>query len=128
MTVVTIKENDYFTAVTTGSWCLLAALTIGGACFGSLRFAGGVLAGGLIAIGNYYWLLSIMQRVLYRQQENPERFAILRYLLRLTVIGALIYLLIVKLDIDIRGLLLGLSILVMTITALALYMLNTKGE
>lgn len=128
MTVETIKEPDHSAIVATGSWCLLAALTLGGACFGSLSFAGGVLAGGLIAIGNYYWLLSIMQRVLYRQQENPERFAIVRYLLRLTVIGALIYLLIVKLDVDIRGLLLGLSTLVLTITALALYSLNTKGE
>lgn len=128
MTVETIKEPDHNAIVATGSWCLLAALTLGGACFGSLRFAGGVLAGGLIAIGNYYWLLSIMQRVLYRQQENPERFAIVRYLLRLTVIGALICLLIVKLDVDIRGLLLGLSTLVLTITALALYSLNTKGE
>ena len=128
MTVVTIKEPDHCTIVATGSWCLLAALTAGGACLGSLRFAGGVLAGGLIAIGNYYWLMSIMHRVLYRQPESPERFAILRYLLRLTVIGVLIYLLIVKLGVDILGLLLGLSILVMTITALALYTLNTKGE
>jgi hypothetical protein len=128
MTVAMTKEPDLSTAVTTGSWVLLAALAIGGACFGSLRFAGGVLAGGLIAIGNYYWLLSTMQRVLYGQQEKPERFAIVRYLLRLSVAGALIYLLIVKLGIDIRGLLLGLSILVLTITALAIYTLNTKGE
>jgi hypothetical protein len=128
MTLVTTKEPDLFTAVTSGSWVLLAALTIGGACFASLQFASGVLAGGLIAIGNYYWLRSIMLRVLYGQQGNPGRFAILRYLLRLTVIGALIYLLIVKLGVDIRGLLLGLSILVLTITALALYTLNTKGE
>ncbi len=128
MTVATTKEPDLFTSVTTVSWVLLAALAIVGACFGSLRFAGGILAGGLIAIGNYYWLLSIMQRVLYRQQENPGRFAILRYLLRLTVIGALIYLLIVKLGVDVRGLLLGLSILILTITALAIYTLNTKGE
>jgi hypothetical protein len=128
MTVAMTKEPDLSTSVTTGSWVLLAALVIGGACFGSLRFAGGVLAGGLIAIGNYYWLLNIMQRVLYGQQDKPERFAIVRYLLRLSVAGALIYLLIVKLGIDIRGLLLGLSILVLTITALALYTLNTKGE
>jgi len=52
----------------------------------------------------------------------------LRYLLRFAILAFVIYLLVVHAGIEVLGLTLGLSLLVIVITALAIYMFVTKGD
>jgi hypothetical protein len=59
--------------------------------------------------------------------RQASRFAQVRYILRLAVLGIIIWLLIRFASIDIIGLLIGLSITVLNIIALALYRVARKG-
>ena len=128
MKTVRITDDNIFTVLTAGSWVLLTLLTIGGLIFGSPGFAAGVLAGGLLAIANFYWLLSILKRVLLLPAGKAGRFAQVRYVVRLALMALVIWLLIVRVGIDVIGLLVGLSVLVINIIALSIYRLTLKGD
>lgn len=127
MNRVRINEDNIFTLLSVGSWILLALLTLGGAVFGSLRFAASVLTGGVLAIANFYWLASVVKRLLLLPAGQAGRFALLRYVLRLAVMAVAIWVLIVHFGIHLVGLIVGLSVLVLNIVALAVYKLTLKG-
>jgi len=128
MTTVKIHENNIFTVLTVGSLALLAVGAAGGLVFGSTRFAGSILAGGLLALANFFWLRSILLRSLQLQVREAPRFAVLRYIVRLTLLALAIYALIIYARVDILGLLLGLSVLVVNIIALSFYMISRQGD
>lgn len=122
------SDNHILSIVYRISWLILAVMTIGSLIFASGEFAISVALGGLIALGNNFWLRSILERMLIQQPSNPKTYAIVRYILRLTI-TAIIFLLLIKIGINIFGLLTGLSILVISITAVSVYLsLSDKGE
>lgn len=122
------SESNILSIVYRISWLILAVMTIGSLIFASGEFAISVALGGLIALGNNFWLRSILERMLIQQPSNPKTYAIVRYILRLTI-TAIILLLLMKVGINIFGLLTGLSILVISITAVSVYLsLSDKGE
>ena len=128
MTAVKINENNIFTLLIRGSCVALVVLTIFGFILGSLKFAASILIGGLLAIANFFWLRNILQRTLLLQPQTASRFAVVRYIVRLALLGVVLFLLITYFDIDIFGLLLGLSVLVITIIALSIHYMSTlKG-
>ncbi len=128
MTTAKIHENNIFTVLTIGSLVLLAILAVAGLVFGSSRFAAGVLAGGVLALANFYWLRNILSRAMQLQARVAPRFAILRYVVRLTLLAVAIFVLVVYCRVDVFGLLLGLSVLVFNIIALSIYMIAKQGD
>lgn len=121
-------EKDILAIVTKWSWLLLGALTGISSLLVSVNFAIGVAAGGLIALGNNFWLRSILERILIQQRADARSYAIIRYMLRLTISGIIIVAL-MKFGISIAGLLVGLSTLVITITTVSVFLsLSDKGE
>ncbi|MCM2358871.1 MAG: ATP synthase subunit I [Geobacteraceae bacterium] len=128
MTTVKINENNIFTALTAGSLALLVLLAVAGLIFGSARFALSVVAGGFLALANFYWLRSILLRAFRLQPQEAPRFTLLRYIVRLTVLAAAVFSLMVYGKADVFGLLLGLSVLVVNIIALSFYMISAKGD
>ena len=58
---------------------------------------------------------------------NASRFASFRYLVRLGIMGLVLYVLLVYLKANIFGLLLGLSVLVLNIIAFSIYLSTRKG-
>jgi hypothetical protein len=127
MVPVKITENNIFTVLTKGSWVLLALLTIASLVFGSIKFAASILAGGLLAIANSFWLYSVLQRALQLPAKNAVRFTQIRYIIRLALLAIAVSALIIYCDINIIGLLLGLSVFVLNIIALTIYMSTHKG-
>ena len=128
MTTIERIEKDILSIVTKWSWLLLGALTVICSLFGSPDFGLGVASGGLIALGNNFWLRSIMERILIQQRSDARSYAIVRYILRLTISGIIIVAL-MKFGVNIAGLLLGLSVLVITITTVSVFLsLSDKGE
>lgn len=110
-----------------GSSALLAILTIGALLTGSFSLAAGIFAGGVIAVANCHWLYGILQRAMRLPAGQAVRYARLRYFLRLGIIAAIVSLLILYGKINILGLLLGLSVVVVTITLMAVYMGTLNG-
>lgn len=115
------NDHNIFTVMMITSVALLAVLTLGGFMFGSARFAAGIAAGGIIALGNVLWLKRGISQAMGLEPRVAGRFALIRYLTRLAILAALLYLLIVKAHADIIGLLIGLSVLVIVIIGFSLY-------
>ncbi len=128
MTAARIDESNIFTVLAVGSAALLAVLAAAGFMFGSGRFAVGVIAGGALALANFFWLRNILVRAFRLLPAEAPRFTLLRYIVRLTVLAAVIFVLIVYCRVDVFGLLLGLSVLVLNIIALSIYMITKQGE
>ena len=128
MTTIEKAETDILAIVTKWSWLLLVVMTATCSFFGSTGFGLGVAAGGLIALGNNFWLRSILERILIQQRADARSYAIARYILRLTISGIIIVAL-MKFGINIAGLLVGLSTLVITIITVSVFLsLSDKGE
>ncbi len=126
--LVKIVDDNFFNRLLRGIWVVLALVSLAGLLFVGLKTAISILVGGILAIANYYWLLSIMKRALLLDIERASRFALLRYLLRLAILAILLSLLIISKSVNIAGLLIGLSVIVITITILAVYRLIHKED
>lgn len=122
-----INEDNIFSWLVAGSLLLSAVSGAMLALLVSPRFGISLFAGGVLATANFLWLRRGLEAALRLLPDNASRFAVLRFLLRLAIMAFLLYLLIVRLDADIFGLLLGLSVLVINITALSIYLSTRKG-
>ena len=122
-------ENDQhlFRTLTATSWILLALLVGGGWLFGSQQFAAAIACGGLLALGNTFWLKRSIEQAMGLEPRQAGRFAVARYVVRLAVLAGVLYLLIVKTGIDIIGLVIGLSVLVIVIIGFSLYRAARNG-
>jgi hypothetical protein len=127
MRTVRITDENIVTVLNVGSWILLALMAGAGLLLVSRKFALGVLAGGVLAIANFHWLHSIMKRALLLPVEKVSGFARIRYVLRLAIVAIIIWIMIIRFGIDLIGLLVGLSVLVINIFALTIYRLISKG-
>ena len=116
-----INDDNLFAIIIKGSLGLLTLLTVGGLVFFSGKTALGVLAGGSIAIVNFLWMRNVLQRILGILPINANRYALMRYITRMTVTGFAMYFVLTSGWFSLAGLLTGLSIIVVNIFALSLY-------
>ena len=122
-----INEGNIFPALVAGSLLLSVLLGVVTCLAVSIRFGISLFAGGVLATANFLWLRRGLEAALRLLPANASRYAVLRYLLRLAVMALLLYILIVRLHADVFGLLLGLSVLVLNITAFSIYLSTRKG-
>jgi hypothetical protein len=95
---------------------LEALLASGSFVFFSQKFALGVLAGGILAVANYYLMKRSLLRALDPERKGKTRFLyLLKYGLRFAALGLTIALLLIKGWVSPIGILLGLSIIVLGI-------------
>lgn len=127
--MIKIHENNLLTVVTVGSTALALLLSLSGALLFSTPLGLGIIAGSGIAIVNFVWLRSIMQRVLSLQTGRPTIYATVRYLLRLGVSAVLLYFILVSGMFSLTGLLVGLSVVVIMISICTLlFLIQNKGD
>lgn len=119
--MITINEDNLFAVIIKGSLCLLAILTVGGWVLFSTQAALGALVGGCIAIGNFFWIRNVMQRILGQPTGRATLYAQMRFIARLTITGLLLYFVITSGWFSLAGLFVGLSVIVINIIALSLY-------
>ena len=130
MVATTSSDDNLLTILIRGSWLLLALFAVIGAATVSTTFALSLLAGGILAIGNFAWLRRSLERLLSQQlqPDTASRVAQFRHLIRLALLGIIIYLLVVPGKADVIGLLLGLSVVVVAIIIVTVYWtLTHKG-
>jgi hypothetical protein len=127
MTAIRINEDDLFPLLVKGSLLVSAVLGAVTALVVSPRFGLSLFAGGVLATANFLWLRRGIEAALRLLPANASRFAIFRYLVRLGIMGLVLYVLLVYLKANIFGLLLGLSVLVLNIIAFSIYLSTRKG-
>ena len=110
------------------NWSVMAVLVAAGYLWGGQDFALGVLVGGLVAVINFHLLHQALRGTFGQLANNPEEGAgqatawfAFRQLLRFFVLLAIIFLLVGQGWVNIFGLLLGLSTVVLTLMLAALY-------
>jgi diacylglycerol kinase len=111
------------------NWLVLAVLVTAGFIWRGKEFALGILLGGLVAVVNFHLLHQALKGMLERAQTgSPEEakgrakayFAV-RQLLRFFALLAVIFLLVSRGWVNIFGLVVGLSTVVLTLILSAIY-------
>jgi len=110
------------------NWILLAVLVAGSLFLRSHRFSLGILLGGLISVINIHWLYRNLLNV-FRKHLNRARAALMfRYYLRLAVTAIALYWIISRNLVDVIGLVIGLSVVVLNIMITTLLALSGKNH
>ena len=86
-----------------------------------VKFALGVLLGGGLCLANYQLLWRHAKSSVMLDAKQGKAFMIRRYIMRLALTGAALYVLIALLKVDILGLLLGLSVIMLGVMSFACY-------
>ncbi|MFH0781500.1 MAG: ATP synthase subunit I [Pseudomonadota bacterium] len=114
------------------SWCCLAVLALGSAIIMSFGFAWAVLVGGLISIGSFWVTQTEVMRVIrsvvslpaledrQAQARQGQRGYLVKFWGRLAIIGVVLLVVVKSHAVNIFGLILGLSTVVLTITFISL--------
>ncbi len=109
------------------NWIVLAVLVLAGFCWRGGEFALGVLVGGLVVVINFHLLHYALKGTLGMMAHNPQEdssrakaFFAARQLLRFFALLAIIFLLVGQGWVNIFGLLVGLSTVVVTLMLAAL--------
>ncbi|MEW6328090.1 MAG: ATP synthase subunit I [Thermodesulfobacteriota bacterium] len=106
--------------VQVSSLVLCLILTLFSVIFISLNFALGVLAGGIVASFNFYWLQTALRKIF--DQHVVRRTKVIyyiKYYLRLIIVGVVLYEMIVNNIVHLLGLIVGLSVIVINIMVIA---------
>lgn len=123
-----IDEESLFAFIVKGSILLLVVLTLIGFIFFSTPTGLGILAGGIVAIINFFWMRNVLQRILGLLPAKPQLYSQVRFIARISITGVVLYFIIVSGICSLAGLLVGLSIIIANIIALSLYCaLRTGG-
>lgn len=119
--MTTINEDNLFSVIIKGSLGLLAVLSLAGWALFSAKVGLGALAGGCIAIANFFWIRNVLQSILGQLPSNATVYAQLRFIARLSLTGVALYFIITSGWFSLAGLFIGLSVIVINIIALSLY-------
>ncbi|MFB3925245.1 MAG: ATP synthase subunit I [Syntrophales bacterium] len=109
------------------NWIALGILSLIGFVFASTSFALGVLLGGLISIANFYWLYLSLKKAFRNISARAKSFIMVRYYIRFVVTAVVIYFLITHFSINIIGLLIGLSVVVINIVVTTVLEVSKKN-
>jgi hypothetical protein len=116
-----INEDNLFSVIVKGSFGLLAFLVLTGWILFSLKVGLGVLAGGGIAIANFFWIRNVLQRILGQLPAKAPLYAQIRFVARLSLTALVLYFVITSGWFSLAGLLIGLSVIVINIIVLSIY-------
>lgn len=109
------------------NWGILAALVAASAPFGDLRFSLGILCGGLLSVVNFHWLYRNLLTVFADHPGRVKTALLTRYYLRLAVTAVALYLLISGDRVDVIGLVIGLSVVILNIVLTTVLLLTKKN-
>ena len=125
--MIPINEDNLFAVIIKGSLGLLAFLSLAGWALFSPQVGLGALAGGCIAIANFFWIRNVLQRILGQLPAKATMYAQLRFVARLSLTGLILYFIITSGWFSLAGLFVGLSVIVLNIIPLSLYSALRSG-
>ncbi len=94
------------------NWIILAIIFIPSLIFAPLKFSLGVLLGGFISILNFYWMERSLRGLFEKHAGNVKGTVMVKYYIRLALTAVVLYFLIAYETVNIIGLLIGLSVVV----------------
>lgn len=122
MATMTDRDKNLPFELARRNWIILAVLITISLLWRSLPVTLGVVAGGLVVAVNYHWMGHSLRRLLVDQgQPPPSKFRSGRdFLLRMAVLGFVIYVLLVHTQVHPVGFAVGLSVYVLNLMITAI--------
>ncbi|MEN6332618.1 MAG: ATP synthase subunit I [Phycisphaerales bacterium] len=90
------------------------------------RFTLGILLGGIVSIVNLYWLGRDLRVIFSNLSGKAKSAMMIRYYIRMAVTAVVLFFVITELPVDIIGLLVGLSLVVINIVFTAILEFQKK--
>ena len=109
------------------NWVVLVVFVLAGALIFSLKFTLGVLLGGLISIVNYHWLCRDVKKVFAHLTDRAKSRIMFKYYIRFGVTAVALYFIVSCGVVDVVGLLIGLSTVIVNIVITAVMALSKKN-
>ncbi len=103
-----------------GNWVLLGVILAVSFLFLSSEFALGVFLGGLLSIINFHWLSKDLKNALSRHADKAKTFMMVKFYVRFIVTGVVLFVIITRTPVDIFGLILGLSVVVISVVSVVI--------
>ncbi|MFZ3105709.1 MAG: ATP synthase subunit I [Smithella sp.] len=97
------------------NWIVLAVLFVSALILTSIKFSLGILLGGFISIVNFYWMERGLRDLFTNNSKSIKARIIVKYYIRLALIAIVLYFLIAYGTVNVIGLLIGLSVVVINI-------------
>jgi len=110
-----IEKDPLQQKIEIANWVLLGVFVLFSLVIMSFKFALGVLLGGLICIVNFYRLHKNLVDVITRSPGSAKSSMMFKYYIRLAVTAVVLYFIVTSDIVDVVGLLIGLSIVVINI-------------
>jgi len=112
-----IKKTALQKKIELVNWIVLGVCLVLSFVFLSYSFALGILLGGLISIANFYWLSKDLANLFQRFYDTakPKQYILMRYFMRFIVTGVVLFFVITQMPVSVIGLILGLSIVVVSV-------------
>ncbi len=92
----------------------------------SSRFTLGILVGGVISIVNLYWLGRDLRVIFSNLSGRAKSAMMIRYYIRMAATAVVLFFVITELPVDVIGLLVGLSLVVINIVITAIIEFQKK--
>ena len=122
-----IEKDPLQRKIEIANWILLGVFLLLSLLFASTRFTQGVFFGGLISIINFHWLYKNLQNVFARLSGSAKSAMMFKYYIRLAVTAVVLYFLIAYETVNVIGLLIGLSVVVLNIVITLIMTLAKKN-
>jgi hypothetical protein len=110
------------------NWIILAIIFIPSLVFASFKFGLGVLLGGFISIVNFYWMQRSIRGMFEKPSGNIKGAVMFKYFIRLALSAVILYFLISADTVNVIGLIIGLSIVMISIVQTVIFTLTKKNS
>ncbi|MEI6609504.1 MAG: ATP synthase subunit I [Deltaproteobacteria bacterium] len=110
-----IVKDPFQRKIEIANWIVLAVIFIISWIFTPFDFYLGVLLGGFISILNFYWMERGLRGIFTNTAAKVKGGVMIKYYIRLILTAIVLYFLIANATVNIIGLLIGLSVVVINI-------------
>jgi len=122
-----IVKDPFQKRIEIANWIILGVIFIPSLFFAPLKFSLGILLGGFVSIVNFHWMAKGLLSIFKNLQGNPKGTVMVKYYIRLAIMAVVLYLLISNHVVDIIGLLIGLSVVIINILVTMIIALAKKN-
>ena len=122
-----IVKDPFQKRIEIANWIILAVIFIPALIFAPIKFSLGVLLGGFISIVNFHWMARGLSGIFENLNSNVKGPVLVKYYIRLALTAVVLFFLISSDIVNIIGLLIGLSIVVINIVITLIIALSKKN-
>ncbi|HOC59811.1 MAG: ATP synthase subunit I [Syntrophaceae bacterium] len=109
------------------NWIILSALALASLFLAPLKFTLGILLGGFVSILNFHGMVRNLHGIFKNPSDNAKRPTMVNFFLRLAATAVVLYFLLTAGTVDVVGLIIGLSVVVINIIFMMLTTLAKKN-